>query len=74
MILAPEQKDGEKQWIGFNDFLVENIPESEVMHFRKWKIPAFLHYARVDVDDILDFESLPEPEGFSKIFNNRLLK
>ncbi|KAJ6546999.1 ubiquitin carboxyl-terminal hydrolase-domain-containing protein [Mycena capillaripes] len=47
-------------WFIFNDFAVQNITEEEALSFSgSWKIPAIIHFERVDRQDALDFSGLP---------------
>lgn len=53
-------KDNSPDWLLFNDFLVQEITETEALAFRgSWKIPAILYYERVDTDAILKLSGLP---------------
>ncbi|KAJ3209636.1 poly(A)-specific ribonuclease, partial [Clydaea vesicula] len=61
------------EWMCFNDFLVQPVPAAEAVHFKKWKVPAFFSYVRIDVEECLDFSGLPVRETASKIFQNELL-
>ncbi|KAJ3968349.1 ubiquitin carboxyl-terminal hydrolase-domain-containing protein [Lentinula raphanica] len=60
------EKTGEKEssgspWYIFNDFVVHNVPEQEALSFPgRWKIPAILHFERVDKKDVLDLAQLPD--------------
>ncbi|KAK7449653.1 poly(A)-specific ribonuclease [Stygiomarasmius scandens] len=47
-------------WYIFNDFVVRNVPEEEALSFPdRWKVPAVLHFERVDRRGSLDFSGLP---------------
>ncbi|KAF5372867.1 hypothetical protein D9758_001617 [Tetrapyrgos nigripes] len=51
----------ESPWYLFNDFVVRNVPEEEALSFPdRWKVPAVLHFERVDRRQSLDFSGLPD--------------
>ncbi|KAF8919283.1 PAB-dependent poly-A-specific ribonuclease subunit PAN2 [Mucidula mucida] len=57
---AETSSDYGSPWYLFNDFVVRNISEQEALSFpNKWKVPAVLHFERVDLRDVLDFSELP---------------
>lgn len=52
--------DNGSPWFIFNDFMVHNISEQEVLSFPgKWKVPAIIYLERVDSKSTLDLTSLP---------------
>ncbi|KIK63543.1 hypothetical protein GYMLUDRAFT_40586 [Collybiopsis luxurians FD-317 M1] len=56
-----KQEEGGSPWYIFNDFVVHNVPEEEALSFPgKWKVPAILHFERVDRKDAVDFSELPD--------------
>ncbi|KAI8355181.1 ubiquitin carboxyl-terminal hydrolase-domain-containing protein [Blakeslea trispora] len=68
-----EAPNGSKSsaWYLFNDFLVRKIRPEEVFSFKgTWKTPAVLQYTRIDLDDLLDMESLPSQVDYSLLFEN----
>ncbi|KAE9386325.1 PAB-dependent poly(A)-specific ribonuclease subunit PAN2 [Gymnopus androsaceus JB14] len=55
------EDEGVSPWYIFNDFVVRNVSEQEALSFPgRWKIPAILHFERVDRKDCLDFSQLPD--------------
>ncbi|KAJ3807230.1 ubiquitin carboxyl-terminal hydrolase-domain-containing protein [Lentinula aff. lateritia] len=55
------EDEGASPWYIFNDFVVRNVPEQEALSFPgRWKIPAILHFERVDRKNSLDFSQLPD--------------
>lgn len=50
----------DEKWICFNDFLVQEVTQNEVLDFKSWKIPAFFHYIAKDYNLVLesDFNSI----------------
>ncbi|KAJ3066088.1 poly(A)-specific ribonuclease [Podochytrium sp. JEL0797] len=60
--------DNESEWLLFNDFSVQPIPASEVIQFTKWKTPAVLQYARVDVESLIDYEKLAVKRSLENLF------
>ncbi|KAJ6488514.1 ubiquitin carboxyl-terminal hydrolase-domain-containing protein [Mycena vitilis] len=63
IIKVPEaegRSDLGSPWFLFNDFAVQNIPEAEALSFPgTWKIPAIIHFERVDRQNAFDFSGLP---------------
>ena len=52
-----------EQWYIINDFLVQPVPPSEVVHFiNRWKIPAILQYRKRNLSPALseEIEDLPK--------------
>ncbi|KAJ1558515.1 poly(A)-specific ribonuclease [Nowakowskiella sp. JEL0078] len=47
-----KQPDGSDKWFLFNDFLVQEITSTEVVQFRKWKLPAVVQFTRKDLNII----------------------
>ncbi|KAF5324935.1 hypothetical protein D9611_004584 [Ephemerocybe angulata] len=56
-----ELDDGyDSPWFIFNDFMVQNMAEQDVLSFPgKWKVPSILYLERIDSKDRLDLSSLP---------------
>ncbi|KAJ3012531.1 UNVERIFIED_CONTAM: poly(A)-specific ribonuclease [Siphonaria sp. JEL0065] len=50
--------DESSEWLLFNDFSVQPVSAADVTQFTKWKSPAVLQYARVDVDSLIDYDKL----------------
>ena len=56
-----EASQDPEPWFIFNDFLVQNLTEDEVLSFPSdWKVPAVLYFERVDLRQRLDFSRLPD--------------
>ncbi|KIY66064.1 hypothetical protein CYLTODRAFT_455741 [Cylindrobasidium torrendii FP15055 ss-10] len=59
IVKIPDVKEG-SPWYLFNDFVVRNITEEEALSFPgKWKVPAVLHFERMDVKEQMDYSELP---------------
>ncbi|RUS20974.1 LOW QUALITY PROTEIN: hypothetical protein BC937DRAFT_93946 [Endogone sp. FLAS-F59071] len=67
-----ELANGRKSpWYLFNDFLVKNVSEQEVMSFKStWKIPAVVQYTRINWSELVDLDSLPSEVDKSILFND----
>ncbi|KAI9199852.1 ubiquitin carboxyl-terminal hydrolase-domain-containing protein [Polychytrium aggregatum] len=59
------------QWYLFNDFLVQPLSESEVVQSRKWKVPAVLNYARIDMAEVFRPETLPTELDIDILFEEK---
>ncbi|KAI8137725.1 ubiquitin carboxyl-terminal hydrolase-domain-containing protein [Fennellomyces sp. T-0311] len=65
------EETASSQWYLFNDFLVRNIREEEVLSFKgKWKNPAMLQYKRIDSDEQLDLGVLQDKVDCSILFQD----
>ncbi|KAF5379932.1 hypothetical protein D9757_007171 [Collybiopsis confluens] len=52
--------EGASPWYIFNDFVVHNVLEEEALSFPgKWKVPAILHFERIDRKEAIDLNNLP---------------
>ncbi|KAI0781364.1 ubiquitin carboxyl-terminal hydrolase-domain-containing protein [Trametes elegans] len=63
LVKVPEAEASQdpEPWFIFNDFLVQNLTEDEVLSFPSdWKVPAVLYFERVDLRQRLDFSRLPD--------------
>ncbi|KAI0350212.1 hypothetical protein OH77DRAFT_1431210 [Trametes cingulata] len=63
LVKVPEAERAQdaEPWYIFNDFLVQNMTEEEVLSFpSNWKVPAVLYFERVDLRQRLDFSGLPD--------------
>ncbi|OSC96358.1 hypothetical protein PYCCODRAFT_1481973 [Trametes coccinea BRFM310] len=56
-----EQSQESEPWYIFNDFLVQNMTEEEVLSVpSNWKVPAILYFERMDLRQRIDLSSLPD--------------
>ncbi|EIW60790.1 poly(A)-specific ribonuclease [Trametes versicolor FP-101664 SS1] len=63
LVKVPEAEASQdpEPWFIFNDFLVQNMTEEEVLSVpSNWKVPAVLYFERVDIRQRLNFNSLPD--------------
>ncbi|KAH9857626.1 ubiquitin carboxyl-terminal hydrolase-domain-containing protein [Lenzites betulinus] len=63
LVKVPEAEGAQdpEPWFIFNDFLVQNMTEDEVLSIPSaWKVPAVLYFERVDIRQRLDFSRLPD--------------
>ncbi|ORX52131.1 hypothetical protein BCR36DRAFT_582638 [Piromyces finnis] len=64
------QKD---DWYLFNDFLVQQISQEEVLSYRKWKIPSIVQYVRTNLNELLDLSVLPSTTDTSILVKESFL-
>ncbi|WVQ83826.1 PAB-dependent poly(A)-specific ribonuclease subunit PAN2 [Cryptococcus sp. DSM 104549] len=58
-------------WIMFNDFLVRDVPESQVFSFPdSWKVPAVIILERVDSASLLSLDRLPKALDKEALFKD----
>ncbi|TPX39823.1 hypothetical protein SeMB42_g03619 [Synchytrium endobioticum] len=68
-----DEANGTKNWYIFNDFLVDQIPESNVLDFKEWRLPCVLQFRRVDADAICNLDPLPKTVDASTLKDSNLL-
>ncbi|KAI8336757.1 ubiquitin carboxyl-terminal hydrolase-domain-containing protein [Chlamydoabsidia padenii] len=64
-----EEEKAKSPWYIFNDFLIKRIRPEEITSFKGlWKTPAVIQYTRVDIDSLLDLDTLSSEVDYSLLF------